>query len=156
MRDEGRKHVKLLNIERRRRQSVLQLHKQLSSFSLNCCFLASLHTALASMSISHWNESISFCPRERSSVRTHVRLTMNDLCINYMASYEKRKKKRFEVPLQHIRAMESREAPTLVLAVPQRQLNRSVGQAHLLVVIAVLRRLMVIENYVPSLCAVLH
>lgn len=28
--------------------------------------------------------------RERSSVRTHVRLTMNDLCINYMASYDER------------------------------------------------------------------
>ena len=100
MSDEGRKHVKLLNIERRRwRRNILQLHEQLSSFSLNCCFLALFQTALASMSISDCNESISFCSRERSSVRTHVRLTTNDLCINYMASYDR---ERFEVPLQHV------------------------------------------------------
>lgn len=146
--DEG-KHVKLLNIERprRRRQSILQLHKQLSSFSLNCCFLPRSTLHFASMSISHSNKSISFCPRERSSVRTHVRLTTNDLCINYMASDGKRKEIWSSTSTTHFRKSRCSHA-------------RSFGGGELLndrrtstssVVIAALRRLMVIQNYVPSL-----
>lgn len=71
------KHVKLLNIEQRRRRcNVLQLHKQLSSFSL---FLLGFFKFGSSAALSKKQlKWIDFpCPRaERSSVRTHVRLTI--------------------------------------------------------------------------------
>lgn len=64
---------------------VLQLHKQLSCFSLFSLlfFPTIVHGAIASESISrHFAQE-----PKRSSVRTHVRaITMSDLCINYMAS----------------------------------------------------------------------
>lgn len=65
------------------------LHKQLSSFSLFLVVRLSMGAIEMNRLLASLREPERETDGKRSSVRTHVRLTTNDLCINYMASIKR-------------------------------------------------------------------